>query len=170
MHPRRSLSTLQSTMVLSVVVILAACGPGGATGPTAGAATQLPTQAAATEIPPDQVTGSLHVLDWTGYDAEWVHMFVRLVFGTRTIIPAEHGRPSQTPPVGYHRRLMRSRFNKKKYGQRWQVETVISMIKRRLSEATGARRSACARTAGQPRRASTSVPKGRPFNRNTRAT
>ena len=74
-----------------------------------------------------------------GYDAEWVHMFVRLVFGTRTIIPAEHGRPSAVPPVGYHRRLMRRRLNKTKYGQRWQVETAISMIKRRLSETTGAR-------------------------------
>ena len=74
-----------------------------------------------------------------GYDAEWIHVFVRFVFGTRTIIPAEHGRKSTSPPVGYHRRLMRFRLNKKKYGQRWQVETVFSMIKRRLGEATGAR-------------------------------
>jgi len=74
-----------------------------------------------------------------GYDAEWIHIFVRFVFGTRTIIPAEHGRKSTSPPVGYHRRLMRFRLNKKKYGQRWQVETVFSMIKRRLGEATGAR-------------------------------
>ena len=72
MHPRRSLGTLQSALVLCVVAILAACGPGGATtGPTTGTATEVPTQAAATEIPPDKVTGSLHVLDWTGYDAEW---------------------------------------------------------------------------------------------------
>ena len=34
---------------------------------------------------------------------------------------------------------MRFRINKKKYGQRWQAETVFSMIKRRLGEATGAR-------------------------------
>jgi DDE family transposase len=74
-----------------------------------------------------------------GYDAEWVHIFVRFIFGTRTIIPAEHGRKSASPPVGYHRRLMRFRLNKKKYGQRWQAETVFSMIKRRLGEATGAR-------------------------------
>lgn len=74
-----------------------------------------------------------------GYDAEWIHVFVRFVFGTRTIIPAEHGRKSASPPIGYHRRLMRFRLNKKKYGQRWQVETVFSMIKRRIGEATAAR-------------------------------
>ena len=34
---------------------------------------------------------------------------------------------------------MATRFDKSTYGQRWQVETVISMIKRRLGAALGAR-------------------------------
>lgn len=34
---------------------------------------------------------------------------------------------------------MKRRFDKKKYGQRWQVETVNSMIKRRLGSALRAR-------------------------------
>jgi hypothetical protein len=73
-----------------------------------------------------------------GYDAEWVHMFVRLIYGTRTIIPPKHGRPGAGKPRGYFRRLMKSRLNKKRYGQRWQVETIISVMKRRLSDCLGA--------------------------------
>ena len=73
-----------------------------------------------------------------GYDAEWVHMFLRLIYGTRTVIPAMHGRPGSKPPRGYYRRLMKSRLNKKRYGQRWQVETIISVIKRRLGDCLGA--------------------------------
>jgi hypothetical protein len=46
-----------------------------------------------------------------GYDAEWVHMYARVVFGTRTIIPPLSGRPSTGPPVGYYRRLMSQRFD-----------------------------------------------------------
>lgn len=34
---------------------------------------------------------------------------------------------------------MKQRFNKRKYGQRWQTETVNSMIKRRLGSALRAR-------------------------------
>ena len=34
---------------------------------------------------------------------------------------------------------MQKRFDKKKYGQRWQCETVISMIKRRQAVATSGR-------------------------------
>ena len=74
------------------------------------------------------------------YDAEWVHEHVR-GYGTRTIIPAERGRPSDKPPAGRWRRVMKQRFArlKCKYGQRWQVETVNSMIKRRLGSALRAR-------------------------------
>jgi hypothetical protein len=34
---------------------------------------------------------------------------------------------------------MQIRFDKARYGQRWQVETVVSMIKRRLGSATSGR-------------------------------
>lgn len=68
------------------------------------------------------------------YDAEWVHEHVRGL-GIRTVIPAERGRPSEKPPVGKWRRRMKRGLDRKKYGQRWQTETVNSMIKRRLGSA-----------------------------------
>jgi Transposase DDE domain len=75
------------------------------------------------------------------YDAEWVHERARETYGIRTIIPPERGRPSEKPPVGRWRRWMRQQFSrlKAKYGQRWQTETVNSMIKRRLGSALRAR-------------------------------
>jgi hypothetical protein len=74
------------------------------------------------------------------FDAEWVHLAVRSS-GTRTIIPPTRGRPTDKPPRGRWRRVMKQRFAryKPKYGQRWQVETVNSMIKRRLGSAMRAR-------------------------------
>ncbi len=74
------------------------------------------------------------------FDAEWVHLAVRST-GARTIIPATRGRPTNKPPTGHWRRIMKQRFAlyKTKYGQRWQVETVNSMIKRLLGSALRAR-------------------------------
>jgi hypothetical protein len=72
------------------------------------------------------------------FDGEWVHEHVRS-FGIRTLIPPERGRPSDKPPAGKWRRRMKRGFDKKKYGQRWQTETVNSMIKRRLGSALRAR-------------------------------
>jgi hypothetical protein len=74
------------------------------------------------------------------FDAEWVHRGVRS-HGIRTIIPPERGRPTDQPPSGRWRRRMKRRFGqyKRKYGQRWQVETVNSMLKRRLGSALRAR-------------------------------
>src|SRR5882757_7011397 len=72
------------------------------------------------------------------FDGEWVHQHVRS-YGIRTLIPPERGRPSDKPPAGKWRRRMRQRFDKTKYGQRWQTETANSMIKRRLGSALRAR-------------------------------
>ena len=74
------------------------------------------------------------------FDAEWLHAAVRS-HGVRTIIPPTRGRPSHKPPAGQWRRVMKQRFArlKRNYGQRWQVETVNSMIKRRLGSALRAR-------------------------------
>jgi hypothetical protein len=72
------------------------------------------------------------------FDGEWVHEHVR-EYGIRTLIPPERGRPSDKPPAGKWRRRMKQRFDKAKYGQRWQAETVNSMIKRRLGSALRAR-------------------------------
>jgi hypothetical protein len=74
-----------------------------------------------------------------GYDAEWVHEVARHDLGIRTIIPAGIGRPTDKAPTGYYRRLMSQRLHLTQYGQRWQVETVVSMIKRRLGSAVNAR-------------------------------
>jgi len=75
----------------------------------------------------------------SGYDAEWAHEVARHDLGIRTIIPPKIGRPTNKPPTGYYRRLMAQRLHTTKYGQRWQVETAVSMIKRRLGSAVEAR-------------------------------
>jgi hypothetical protein len=78
------------------------------------------------------------VLADAGYDAEWVHRFIRDELDMRSLIPPTAGRPTDKPPAGDYRRAMRTYFRRPKqrrcYGQRWQVETVFSMIKRRLGE------------------------------------
>ncbi len=65
-----------------------------------------------------------------GYDGEQNHVHARQVYGIKTIIPPTIGRQSATLPRGRYRRLMRLRFPQKLYGQRWQAETVNSMLKR----------------------------------------
>jgi hypothetical protein len=74
-----------------------------------------------------------------GFDSEGAHVFAREEHGMRTIIPPTRGRPTTKLPTGRWRRVMATRFNKNKYGQRWQVETVNSMIKRLIDSALRAR-------------------------------
>lgn len=66
-----------------------------------------------------------------GYDSESNHRFARECCDIRTLIPPKHGRPTSKPAKGRYRRLMQTRFNLDAYHQRAQVETVMSMIKRR---------------------------------------
>ena len=66
-----------------------------------------------------------------GYDSEPNHRFARDGCGIRTIIPARHGRPTAKPAKGRYRRLMQTRFDTDAYHRRVQIETVMSMIKRR---------------------------------------
>jgi hypothetical protein len=66
-----------------------------------------------------------------GYDSEPNHRFAREDCGMRTLIPPQHGRPTDKPATGRYRRLMQTRFDRPAYHARSQVETVISMIKRR---------------------------------------
>ena len=80
------------------------------------------------------------ILADAGYDSEAAHVFAREGCGMRTLIPPTRGRPTKKRPSGHWRRMMAMRFNKKKYGQRWQVETVNSMIKRVLDSALRARK------------------------------
>jgi hypothetical protein len=73
-----------------------------------------------------------------GYDAEWVHDVARRDLGVRTVIPPRIGRPTDKAPTGYWRRVMAERLHLTNYTQRWQDETVFSMIKRRQGSAVGA--------------------------------
>jgi hypothetical protein len=66
-----------------------------------------------------------------GYDSEGNHRLAREQLGIRTIIPPKHGRPTTRPASGHYRRLMQTRFDRDAYRERVQVETVMSMIKRR---------------------------------------
>jgi hypothetical protein len=79
-----------------------------------------------------------------GYESERFHDVCRRDLGVRSIIPTtERGRPRKDgkprPTNGYYRRLMQRRFPQKLYGQRWQIETVFSMLKRNLGVALRAR-------------------------------
>ena len=74
-----------------------------------------------------------------GYDGEHVHEYAREECGVNTFIPAKIGRPTRKKPSGYWRRRMASRLHLSRYGQRWQVETVNSMLKRLLGSALRAR-------------------------------
>jgi hypothetical protein len=80
-----------------------------------------------------------------GYDSEQNHRIARLDMGVRAIIPPRTGRPTAKPPPPHQpmRRRMHHRLKRQReralYGQRWQSETVNSMIKRNLSSALRAR-------------------------------
>jgi hypothetical protein len=80
-----------------------------------------------------------------GYDSEDNHRLAWLDMNVRAIIPPLSGRPTQKPPPPDQplRRRMQRRFAQKldrvPYGQRWQSETVNSMIKRNLGSALRAR-------------------------------
>jgi hypothetical protein len=75
-----------------------------------------------------------------GYDSEASHEYARQECGIRTLIPALQSRPTSKRPSGYWRRQMQARLHTTRYGQRWQVETVNSMIKRLLDSALRARK------------------------------
>ena len=83
----------------------------------------------------------------SGFDSEPNHVIARRDMGVRSIMPAGTGRPGKgkKPPGAYWRRrmsrLLRTRRGRRRcgYTQRWQAETVNSMIKRNLGSALRAR-------------------------------
>ncbi|MCJ7691990.1 MAG: IS5 family transposase [Sedimentisphaerales bacterium] len=81
-----------------------------------------------------------HILADAGYDSEANHQYARDVHHIKTTIPPKHGRPTTKLPKTKYRREMRTNFDKEKYGRRWQVETVFSMIKRNFGSALRAKR------------------------------
>ena len=79
-----------------------------------------------------------------GYESEAFHSLCRDTLGIRSIVPTrDHGYPrgdgKPRPVRGRYRKLMQQHFPKKTYGQRWQIETVFSMLKRNLGAALRAR-------------------------------
>jgi hypothetical protein len=74
-----------------------------------------------------------------GYDSEPNHHFARNEHGIRTIIPPAIGRPTDKPARGRYRRLMQVSFDRVAYRDRCQVETVVSMVKRRQGSHTAGR-------------------------------
>ena len=79
-----------------------------------------------------------------GYESEGFHCLCRDKLGILSIIPTtERGRPrsdgKSRPVRGKYRKLMKQRFPKKTFGQRWQIETVFSMLKRNMGSALSAR-------------------------------
>lgn len=71
-----------------------------------------------------------------GYDSHENHQIARQQLKVRSLIKTGGGRPSAKPPASRYRRMMRKKLNGsqkgKPYGQRAQVETVNSMMKRNL--------------------------------------
>lgn len=88
------------------------------------------------------------VLADAGYDSHENHRLAREQLRIRALIKTGCGRPSAKPPASSYRRRMRSELEGsqkgKPYGQRAQVETVNSMLKRNLGDHLRAR-SAVAR-------------------------
>lgn len=77
-----------------------------------------------------------------GYDSEKNHELAREKYKIRSFFPPLIGRHTKKLPSGKYRRPMKKLFKFKeniKYGQRWQVETIFSMIKRRLTTSARAR-------------------------------
>jgi hypothetical protein len=84
----------------------------------------------------------LRLLADAGYDSEANHRLLRETHGIISLIPPQAGRPSSNPATGKHRRLMQRLFRNRqriRFGQRWQVETIFSMIKRNLGHALSAK-------------------------------
>jgi hypothetical protein len=74
-----------------------------------------------------------------GFDAEHAHEYARQTCGVKTLIPARIGRPTAKKPSGRWRRWMAGHLHVTRYSQRWQCETVNSMLKRLLGSALRAR-------------------------------
>jgi hypothetical protein len=75
-----------------------------------------------------------------GYDGEHNHVLARERLGIRsTVIALNPRRNGRKWPQTRYRRQMKRRFHRRKYGQRWQCESVNSRIKRRLGSSLSGR-------------------------------
>jgi hypothetical protein len=95
-------------------------------GPYNDCATLRPLVSAAQEVTPIGL-----VLADAEFDSERNHRHVRDVIGADSIIPAKRGKADWK--IKGIRAQMRRRFPRKRYSQRTQVESVFSVVKRKLS-------------------------------------
>lgn len=83
------------------------------------------------------------ILADAGYDSEANHRVARRDLGVESLIKAGIGKPTTRPPASLWRRLMAAKLKGSQkgqpYGQRSQVETGNSMMKRNLGDALRAR-------------------------------
>ena len=75
-----------------------------------------------------------------GDDSEANHRWWREDLGLESIIPPVTGRPSRGVSTHPSRRQRQLAFPRNVHGQRWKVETLISVVKRRFGGAVTARR------------------------------
>ena len=80
-----------------------------------------------------------------GYESEGAHRWCRNDLHIQSIFPTtdrgrrrHDGKPNNL--TGYYRRQLRKNFPQETYGQRWQIETDFSMLKRLLGSAVRSRR------------------------------
>src|SRR6266851_34153 len=71
------------------------------------------------------------------FDSEANHQHIRQRWGAQSIIPAQ---PRRGIPKGVLRRKMHEKFPQKRYGQRAKIETIFSVVKRKLSSRAPGRR------------------------------
>lgn len=71
-----------------------------------------------------------------GFDSEAHHEYLNHTLGVFGIIPPQRGRPrtvrNQGSRGGHFRNFLHHHWPRRLYGQRWQVETFYSMVKRLL--------------------------------------
>jgi transposase len=74
-----------------------------------------------------------------GCDSEKFHELVRNELKAHSLVPIKSGMKTRKWPPQKYRRQMKRRFFKRLYGQRWQIESVFSRHKRRLTSNIRAR-------------------------------
>ena len=78
-----------------------------------------------------------------GYDDEKNHRFVREQLGAHSIIPARKNRSLDYRTTGKYRREMRAGYSEAEYHQRCKMETINSVIKRKMGASIRARLCRC---------------------------
>ena len=80
------------------------------------------------------------VLADKGYDSESNHIYAREILGAESIIPARKNRSKDFKTRGKYRKEMKSGYDLDRYRQRNKVETVNSVIKRKMGDCVRAKK------------------------------